>query len=60
MAEFKDDIQNWDDASLDTGLVQVNPIVTVSGGNLLSVTGSLAPLVFGYLLNLGFTLAVQQ
>ncbi len=58
--EFSKDIQNATDGSLDTGLVQVNPIVTVSGGNLLSVAATLAPLVGGFLLNLGITLAVQE
>lgn len=59
-AEFADDVQNAADAALDTGIVQVDPNVTVSGGNLLGVNVTLAPLVFGVLLNLNFTLAVQQ
>ncbi len=58
--EFADDIQNADAAGLDTGLVQVNPIITVSGGNLVKVAVTIAPLVFGYLLSLDLTLAVQQ
>ncbi len=57
---FRNDIQNWQDAALDTGLVQVNPIVTVSGGNLLAVSVTLAPKVFGYVLDITLTLAVQE
>jgi hypothetical protein len=59
-ADFKNDIQNAADAGLDTGLVQIDPTVTVTGGNLLQVSVTIAPLVFGYLLNLVVTLAVQQ
>jgi len=58
--EFANDIQNADAAGLDTGLVQVNPVITVSGGNLVTVAVTLAPRVFGYLLSLNLTLAVQQ
>jgi hypothetical protein len=58
--EFANDIQNADAAGLDTGLVQVNPVITVTGGNLVKVAVTLAPLVFGYLLSLDLTLAVQQ
>lgn len=58
--EFKDDIQNAEDAGLDTGLVQVNPVITLTGGNLAKVAVTLAPLVFGYLLSLDLILAVQQ
>lgn len=58
--DFSSDIQNADAAGLDTGLVQVNPVITVTGGNLVKVAVTLAPLVFGYLLSLDLTLAVQQ
>lgn len=58
--EFAGDIQNADAAGLDTGLVQVNPVITISGGNLATVSVTLAPLVFGYLLSLNIILAVQQ
>jgi hypothetical protein len=40
--------------------VQVNPVITVSGGNLLTVAVTLAPIVKGYLLNLNVTLAIQE
>ena len=59
-AEFQKDIQNPNDAGLDTGLVQVNPVISVSGGNLLGLEVILAPIVFGVLLNLKITLAVQE
>ena len=59
-AQFGPHIQNANDAAVDTGLVQVDPVVTVSGGNLLTVSVTIAPLVFGYLLNLNIVLAVQQ
>jgi hypothetical protein len=58
--DFSGDIQNADAAGLDTGLVQVNPVITVTGGNLVKVAVTLAPLVFGYLLSLDITLAVQE
>jgi hypothetical protein len=56
---FKNHIQNSTAAALDSGLVQVNQDITVSAGNLASVSVTIAPLVFGYLLNLDITLAVQ-
>jgi hypothetical protein len=58
--EFRDDIQNPDAAALDTGLVQVQQNITVSGGNLLAISVTLAPIVWGYLQTLNITLAVQQ
>ncbi len=58
--ECRDDIQNADDGNLDTGLVQVNQDVTISGGNLVSVSVTLAPLVFGYLFTTAITVAVQE
>ncbi len=58
--EFAKDIQNARDAGVDTGLVQVDPVVTVSGGNLLRVTTTLAPKVFGILLDLDIVLAIQE
>jgi len=57
--EFSNDIQNIDDASLN-GLVQVNPAVTVSAGNLLKVSARIKPVVFGYLVDLDIVLAIQQ
>lgn len=59
-AEFKNEIDNAEDAALDSGLVQVDPAVTVSGGNLLGVNITLAPKVGGFVLTLNLTLAVIQ
>lgn len=59
-AEFKNEIDNAEDAALDSGLVQVDPAVTVSGGNLLGVNVTLAPRVGGFVLSLTLTLAVIQ
>lgn len=59
-AQFADDIQNADDGDLDAGLVQVASTVTVSGGNLVKVFVTLAPLVHGVLLTLSLTLSVQE
>lgn len=60
VAEFSNDIQNATDAAVDTGLVQVNPVITVSGGNLIGISLTIAPKVLGYLLTLGVTFAVQE
>ncbi len=58
--EFSGDIQNAGAAALDgTGLVQVDPVITVTGGNIRA-TATLSPLMFGYLVQLGITMAVQQ
>jgi hypothetical protein len=57
---FREHIQNSQDADGDTGLVQVNPNVTVTGGNLIAVEVRVAPEVFGYVLNLSVILAVKE
>lgn len=57
--EFDKDIQNARDAA-DNGLVQVAEDCRVTGGNLLEVDVTLAPLVKGILLKLNITLSVQQ
>jgi hypothetical protein len=57
--EFRDDIQNVNAAALDNGLVQVNPTITISGGNLAAISVTIAPIVFGYQLTLNITLAIQ-
>ncbi len=53
-------MQNADDGDLETGLVQIASQITVSGGNLVSVSATLAPRVFGILLNLAIVLAIQE
>jgi hypothetical protein len=58
--DFATDIQNADNADIDTGLVQVASIITVSGGNLVGVSVTIAPKVLGYLVTESFTLAVQE
>jgi hypothetical protein len=58
--DFKKDIQNPNDRALDSGLVQVDPVIVVSGGNLATVSVTVSPVVFGYLLSLNITLAVQE
>lgn len=58
--EFKTDITNPNDASLDNGLVQVAQDITISGGNLAAVSVTIAPIVWGYLLTLNITLAIQS
>lgn len=58
--EFAAEIDNAADAALDTGLVQVSPPVTVSGGNLLGVSVTLAPKIGGYVRSVTITIAVQE
>lgn len=58
--EFRDEINNADDADLDSGLVQIDQDVTVSGDNLLGVTGTINPEVGGHVLSIAFTLAPKE
>ncbi|MEQ9324835.1 MAG: hypothetical protein RIF41_37055, partial [Polyangiaceae bacterium] len=58
--EFKDEIDNASDAALDTGLVQIDPSVSVSGGNLIGATARLAPRVGGFLISLTVSLGTQE
>ncbi len=58
--EFSGDIQNSGAAAGDgTGLVQVDPVVVVAGGNI-SASATVSPLMFGFLVKLTVTMAVQQ
>ena len=57
---FAPHIQNAFNADLDTGLVQVSPLVTVSNGQIVSASTTLAPLMFGYLCSWTITLAAVQ
>jgi hypothetical protein len=59
-AEFRGEIDNADDAALDSGLVQVDPVVAVSGGNLLGVSLTLSPVIAGFVLTIAMTLSVQE
>lgn len=58
--EFPGEIQNLLDGDNDTGLVQVNPAITITGGNLVNVACTLSPRIPGFLLTLAITLAVQE
>lgn len=57
---FGTEFDNASDADLNTGLVQVNPTVVVGAGQTLTVAVTVAPVIAGYVLNLDFTLAIQQ
>lgn len=57
---FRNDIQNWDDADPDTGLVQVSSTVVVTDGNVVGATIVLAPLMFGYLANLTIVVSPKE
>lgn len=58
--EFRGEVENVDEAALDSGLVQVLPTVTVSGGNLLGASIKLAPRVGGFLLSVDVGLGIQE
>jgi hypothetical protein len=57
---FRNDIQNWDDADPDTGLVQVSSTVVVTDGNVVGATIVLRPLMFGYLANLTIVVSPKE
>jgi hypothetical protein len=59
-AEFANDIQNASDKDIETGLVRIPTTCTVSGGNLVTISASLAPKVFGYIIEIPLTIAVQE
>jgi hypothetical protein len=59
-ANFRNDIQNPDAADMDTGLVQVSPYITVAEGSLITVSVTISPLMFGYLVSLPVNLSIQQ
>jgi hypothetical protein len=59
VAPFDGEIDNAKDASLDTGIIQVNPVVTVSNGNILAVDYTIAASVQGYVTKLSGTLSIQ-
>jgi hypothetical protein len=58
--EFATEFDNAQDADLNTGLVQVNPAVTVGAGKLLGISVTIAPNIGGYALEFTIILAVQQ
>lgn len=59
-AEFASEIDNANDAAIDSGLVQVDAAVTVSGGNLLGTSITIAPRVGGFVISETLTLAPEQ
>jgi len=58
--EFGNEIDNASDASLDTGLVQVSPNITLGTGGRITVDVTLAPIVGGKVVTVNITLAVQE
>lgn len=59
-SEFADELLNGKDAALDTGLVQVDPSVTVAAGRLLGLSITLAPIPPGYTESVAITFTVQE
>lgn len=59
-SEFGTEFTNAQDAGLDTGLIQVDPAVVVSGGNILGLSITAAPRLPGYAKDLTFVIAVEQ
>jgi hypothetical protein len=56
---FSDDIENSADDNPTTGLVQVQPVITVNPGNLALISAILAPKVAGKILQIGLTYAAS-
>lgn len=57
--KYAEDIENSADDDPTTGLVQVNPVVTVAAGNLVTIAVTLAPKIAGKILSIGLTYAAQ-
>jgi hypothetical protein len=57
---YADHVENASDAALDTGLVQVQQNVTVSDSQLVGVSVTLAPMLFGHIVKLTVTMAIQN
>jgi hypothetical protein len=60
LAIFADDIDNADDGAIETGLVQVSKTVTVTNGNLVSLTITVAPELGGLVVEENIIIAVQE
>lgn len=60
LAIFGSDIDNTTDGNVETGLVQIGQTVTVTGGNLVAITITVAPQVAGYVIKETIILAVQE
>jgi hypothetical protein len=57
--EFAGEIENANDASNETGLIQISPYVTVTDTELISVSGKVAPKIAGHVTSVAFSIAVQ-
>ncbi len=58
--EFGAEIENAADAAVDTGLVQISPAITISGGNLIGVSGTVNPKIGGFVISIALTLTTQE
>lgn len=59
-SEFGAELLNGADASLDTGLVQVSPSVTVAPGRLLTLSITIAPQPPGVVTTINETITIQE
>lgn len=56
---FANDIDNTTDGNIETGLVQVAQTVTLTGGNLVATTLTVAPVLGGFVVREDIILSVQ-
>ncbi len=59
-SQFGTMIQNATDADIDTGLVQIPTVATVTSGNLVTIQGALSIKVFGYLIGVSMPISIQE
>jgi hypothetical protein len=59
-AQFSGEIQNFNAADIDKGLVRIPSVVTVSGGNLVSIPAGLSVKVFGYVIDIALPISIQE
>lgn len=59
-AEFGTEFLNAQDASLDSGLIQVDPAVVLSGGNIIGFSVTCSPELKGYAKDATITIALQE
>lgn len=57
--KYAEDIENSQDDDPNTGLVQVQSVVTVAGGGLVTISAILAPKIAGKIISIGLTYAAQ-
>lgn len=58
--DFRNDIQNYGDDDPETGVVQVASEVTITGGTLVTIAYTIAPLVLGNILKLNGKLNIKN